>query len=857
MIRIALRTLRFHKGGFLASFIALFFGAAIVIGSGGLLETGLHNAAPPKRLAGAPIVVTGDQLYPGSQSGELFAERIRLDAKLAGTIAAVPGVGETVPDVSFQAALTDGSGKQAGQKVTGHGWASARLTPYKLTEGSPPAGARQAVVGAGLAEQAGLSVGDKLPLLVHGAAESYEISGLSTGPDGASSVFLADAEAARVTGRPGAVDSFGVFPAAGADLGAVRESLAKAVVGKQATVTTGDDRGRAENPDVIADGGDLVSLAAAFGGLSAMVTVFVVSSTLGLSIQQRQREMALLRAIGTTPGQLRRLILGETVFVAAIATALACWPGPSVGSWLLSAFADAGVVPEAIEYRAGWVPLAVGAGTAMLTAVGAAFIAARRAARTRPTEALSEAALQHRWFSGVRLVFALLCLGGGTALAMVTANMDGPEAGSTATPAAMLWTAGVGLLGPGLAKGIAAALHGPVRAVSGLAGRLAMLNTKVRTPQLAGAVMPVMLATGLAIALIYLQTTQASGSERAFDESLRADLVVTSDSGGLPLDAVDTIRAQPGVAAASAQIPSLGYIEPKGAPAVPPPVDENADGEEVERPEPVAVSMQGITPEGLTRTTAFRASQGSLDALRGNTVALPTRYTDGRKIGDKVPMRLGDGSRVVLELVATVEGKRGYETALLPASVLVAHTDTGLVPQIMVSAEPGTDQAKLAGTLSALAASQPGLRVADREALTLVRADQDDTQSWMAYLLLGVVVGYATIALVNTQVLSTTERRREFMLQRLIGSTRRQVMQMMTVEAVLVAVAGIVLGVLVALLTLVPLSMSVLGSAVPDGSPWIFVTVVVAALGLTLGTTLLASAAVLRSRPGDVVGARE
>lgn len=220
-------------------------------------------------------------------------------------------------------------------------------------------------------------------------------------------------------------------------------------------------------------------------------------------------------------------------------------------------------------------------------------------------------------------------------------------------------------------------------------------------------------------------------------------------------------------------------------------------------------------------------------------------------------MRLGDGTRVDLKLVATVDGKRGYETALVPASVLVGHTDAGLVPQIMVSAAPGTDRAALDASLRTLSDKQPGLRVTDRQALTAVAADNSDTQSWMAYLVLAVVVGYAMIALVNTQVLATTERRREFMLQRLIGATRRQVMQMMAMEAVLVSVAGIVLGLLVALLTLVPFSMSVLGTTLPTGSPWIFVTVVGGALGLTLATTLLSAGAVLRGRPGDLAGIKE
>ncbi|WP_367048637.1 ABC transporter permease [Streptomyces sp. Je 1-332] len=72
----------------------------------------------------------------------------------------------------------------------------------------------------------------------------------------------------------------------------------------------------------------------------------------------------------------------------------------------------------------------------------------------------------------------------------------------------------------------------------------------------------------------------------------------------------------------------------------------------------------------------------------------------------------------------------------------------------------------------------------------------------MAYLVLGVVVGFSVISLLNTQILATTERRREFMLQRLIGATRRQVLRMLTVEALMISLAGLLLGPLVAAATL-------------------------------------------------------
>ncbi|MFD0683844.1 FtsX-like permease family protein [Actinomadura fibrosa] len=830
MIGIALRTLRFHKGGFAASFAAMFLGAVIVIGCGGLLESGIHRAAPPQRLGAAPIVVTGDQRYHGTASDEVFPERVRLDAGLAGELASVPGVAGVAADVSFPVTLP------GGRQVTGHGWSSTRLGPSTLTQGSAPSGDGQIALPAGL----GMRPGETVEVLVHGGTKRYQVSGLVG--DGA---FVSDAEAARLTGRPNQIDSLGLFTAPGTDVAQVKRAVAKAVDGRQVSVLTGDERGRAENPDVMSEGEDLIPLAAAFGGLSAMVTVFVVAATLGLSIRRRQRQTALLRAVGATPGQIRRLLVGETLLLAVAATALACLPGPHAGRWLLAAFAEAGVVPDTLAYRAGSVPLIAGACTALLTALGAAFIAAHAAARTRPVEALAEASLEKRRFSKVRLVLGLGFVIGGAALAMGTIGSDGPDAAGVATPAAMVWTAGFALLGPLLSRAVTAALRRPLRAATGYAGHLATENARARTARLTGAVLPVMLAAGLALALVYMQTTQTKGSREVFEDGLRADLAVTSPSGLAP-DTVDRIARQPGVTAASAQVTSTGYIEP--AELAGPLVHKGDAGEDA--PQPPTMSLLGVTAAGVTATTAFRATSGDLGALDGATVALPERYAAPYRIGDTVPMRLGDGSRAALRLVATVRSRPGYETALLPARTLLPHTDSGLVPQILVTAAPGTDRAQLA---RALTQSQPGLRVIDRGALSALRADQDETQAWMSWLVLAVVVGYAAIALVNAQIVATGERRREFGLLRLAGAARRQVLHMMAVEAVLVTAAGIAAGLLVAAATLVPLSLSVLGGPVPYGSPWILATVITAALALTLAATLLPTLALLRDRPGSAI----
>lgn len=847
MIGLALRSLKFHKGGFIASFIALFFGASIVVACGGLLESGVRGLAEPQRLGAAQIVVTGDQNYPGSN--KVFQERVRLDATEVRKVASVPGVKAAVPDVSMPVTLVPNGGK-GGATATGHNWGSARLGPYRLAKGAAPTGAGRVALDSRLAAKAGAGVGDRITLGVHGEIRPFEVTGLVDGPGDSATAFLSDTDAAQYVPQRGKVDSIGVLTDPGADTDQVQSAVTSALKGAQVSVLSGAERGRAEFPDVVTHGKNLVSLSAVFGGLAAMVTVFVVASTLGLSIQQRQRQMALLRAIGSTPGQVRRMILAETFIIAIFATALACVPGPRLGKWLLGQFVDAKVVPDVLVYEAGWIPLVAGAGAALVTALGAAYIAARGAARTRPTEALAEAAVQRRWFNWIRALAALLCLAGGTVLSLVTMQMDGAKAGGTATPAAMLWAAGFGLLGPGLTKLMTALLRWPLRAFTGFAGQLAILNAKARAIRLAGAVMPVMLATGLATALIYLQTTQSEGAEQAFKDNLRADLVVTSATGGMPLSLVDRVEKQSGVAAATAYVPSSGFMEPSKAEWA----EYNGKGR---APKGTPVQIDGVSPKGIERTTSVRVVSGSLAGLRGDTVALPESSAKGHKLGERIPMRLGDGTKVEPELVATVGERRGYGAALMPASVITAHTAKGVVPQILVTAAPGTDTARLTTALTGPGAPLPGLHAADRTSLVTAQVKQNDTQTWVAYLLVAMVIGYAVIALVNTLVMATAERRREFTLQRLIGATRAQVMRMMTVEALLTALAGIALGMLVAAVTLVPLSYAVLERAVPAGPPSILITVVAFALVLTLGATLLSARMALRTRPSAAVGSRD
>jgi len=818
MFRIALRTLRFRKGAFVATFLAMTFGAMLVLACGGLMETGIRGEVPAKRLANTQFVVAGSQTWtlpkenpddPEEDTESAYlGERVRLPEGLVDELSKVPGVTAAVGDVTVPALLN-------GAAVDAHGWSSASLTPVRLASGAEPKSG-EVVLGQG----AGAAIGERVELVVRGSMETFTVSGLVPGQ----AVYFSDDQIGRLAGHPGTVDLIGIR--AGEDAG---DRIAKVLDGQNATLLSGEERGIAEYPESASAGENLIVLAAVFGGLATMVMLFVVSTTLGLSIQQRQRELALLRAVGTTPGQLRRMVIGEALFMAVFATALGCFLGGIFGGWLFDQLASNGIVPAAMAHHTGWIPMVVAVGAVLIGSFFGALIAGRRAARTRPTEALADAAIQRKWLSWVRVLFATLAFGGGIALFIVTiAVMTGPIAASTAGPSVMLWAIALALVSPGITKMVLAILRWPVRAVTGTAGYLATLSTKTRAVRVAAVVTPIMLATGMATANIYLQTTSVAIANEAFVENLRADLVL---SGDVPKGLVDEVREVPGVSAASEFATSVVFV------------DKPYDSSQSEDGWPV----QGVSGEAAAKTTAFRPTEGDLTALTGNTVALPTEHAAalGRDVGDEITMRMGDGAIVDVRIVALYPAREGFETVLMPATLVAAHTTSGLPSQIMVRTD---DPSTVAPALAKLA---PTLAVVDRETLVSSYAKDQEIGAWINYLMAGMIIAYTAISVVNSLVMSTTARRREFGLQRLTGATRGQILRMMTVEAGMTTTIGVLLGTVVAFTTLVPFTLVTDGSLLPKGPPEIYLAVTGAAAVLTFGATLVSTWAGLRTRPAE------
>ncbi|GAA1957135.1 FtsX-like permease family protein [Kitasatospora viridis] len=829
MWMLALRTLKFRKTGFIATFVAMFLGAAIVMACGGLMETGVRMAAPPQRLAGVPIVVTGQQTYDSTA----LTERNRIDPGVLDAVAAVPGVGKAIPDLSFPATVVAG-GKAVDAGSAGHDWTSAALTPYTLTQGEAP-GSGQVVLDAKLATDSGAAVGSTVRLSVHGAAQTFRVSGIARQDTGGSippSLFFADAQAQQLAQSNGQFDSIGVLPAPGADVAAVQRAVSSAVAGK-AMVLTGERRGLADLPGTLSSQQTVTILAAVFGSWAVLIVMFGVASTLGLSLQQRAHEMALLRAIGTTSRQVRRMILGETAVLSVLATALAIAPGFVIGKLLFAQLTGNGVVSDRITFHEGWIPITAGAFAAIAAALGAALFAGRSAARTKPVAALAESTLQTRWLTTTRLLLALFFLVNGVTLSVVTVTVmtDGPTLASTAGPASVLFAIGLALLAPGITKAIVTVVGWPVRALSGLSGYLALRNASTNNVRMAGAVAPIVLLIGVATGTLYMQSTEDSVSAKSYANNVLADYVLTSSTGGFAPGVVGSVRAVPGVAGASELVSSIGFVDAAGSGNT--------------------MDLRGVSADGVQQTLALDSLHGSIADLHGDTVALSDKQAKdfGVHLGDTLKIHFGDGAAAAPKVVATYADNPQEEYLLLPSDVLAPHTTSGLPTRILVRAQAGTDPAGLQSRLDGLAAGVPGTAIADRSTLTSSNNQIQQILVSSNYTIVAMIVGYAAITVINTLVAVTRKRQGEFGLQRLTGATKAQVLGMLSVEGALVAVIATVLGTIASATTIVPYSLVKADSVLPQGSIGIYLAIVGGALALIFGATLLPSWRGMRTPP--------
>jgi putative ABC transport system permease protein len=387
--------------------------------------------------------------------------------------------------------------------------------------------------------------------------------------------------------------------------------------------------------------------------------------------------------------------------------------------------------------------------------------------------------------------------------------MSPTNAAATGGGIALAGALACALVAPLLTERLAGRMQGITSRLAGIPGELAVANVRARAHRTAALVTPVILVAALALANVYQQTTQANAARAAYLGDLKADAVVT---GAITPEAIRIARR---VGPASPLTTSAGWIEH--------PVDRS------HRIDPWP--LLGVDPSALKATVA----DGSLADLRGNAVALPQGLDSA--VGDTIGLVLGDGAHVRLRVVALLDGSSRNRSIILPAALLLAHTTTGRPQQLLVQG----DGVRLAHALPALTVhAEDGLAEGFDSGL---RVD-----AWITFAVVGVIVAYAAMSLVNSLVAALGGRRRELTLLRLAGATKRQVRRMLEAEALLIAAVGTIAGTAVSVAGLIPLAVATSGSPLPSGPVWVFGAVLTLVAALVLLPTLVVSRTILRTK---------
>ena len=262
----------------------------------------------------------------------------------------------------------------------------------------------------------------------------------------------------------------------------------------------------------------------------------------------------------------------------------------------------------------------------------------------------------------------LLLLGTGSAGA---AGLQGGEAAAAAAGAATVTlVAGCAVLGPWIAGAAMKVLDRPVRRLGGAPGRLTAAGAGAHSRRLGAALVPVVLVTSFALVQLSAGTTM----ERAADAQARA---ATTADLSLSGTTAERVRKLPGVDTATDVLRSTVVL-----------ARTEAGSPRLDR-----LPVLGVDTAGLAGTLDPGVVAGDLAGLaRPGTVAVGAAMADSldAKPGSTVELRLGDGVRKRLRVVAVYERSLALGEFLLPKAELAPHMSDPYPARVLAATERGS-----------------------------------------------------------------------------------------------------------------------------------------------------------------------
>jgi putative ABC transport system permease protein len=815
VFRAALRSLLQHKLRLSLTLLAVVVGVAFVAGTYIFTDSlkrsfdALFEAPQPDVIVTAAAPDTG-----GGGPDGIPQETPTLPEDYVAQVAAVDGVAAAYGAITADGALVIGADGtvvgEAGPPARGTTWIpDESISPLTLVSGRGPAAASEVALLESTAEEAGVGVGDQVRLETNAGTVEQTVVGIVTrgvsGSDG-STLAVFDLPTAQRLLLDGDQVVTGIQVRA--EDGVTQEALAASITSAlpdSVQVQTGQQRS-ADIAERLEEAFQFINtFLLAFAFIALFVAIFLIYNTFSMLIAQRTRELALLRAVGASRGQVRRSVLAEAFVLGVLAAGIGLLGGILVSrglTLLLRVFgADLPSGPLVVEPRTVLVSVVVG----VVVTLVSAYVPARRAAIVPPVAAMRDEVVLPTRTLWVRTSIGALLL----VVAVIAARAglgsieDGERAASLAGVSALAALVAVIALAPVVGRAVLWVLGAPFSGST--IGRLARENGR-RNPRRTAATASA-LAIGLALMTVIgviAASTKASVAA-VIDDTIGADFVVfgAKFQPFVP-DVYDAVRDIPGTSAVT-------FVR-----QVPMTVDDQQS------------VLTGVEVEKFPLVVDFEMQSGSFDdmALGDAVVDDATAETLGLRVGDPVEGTFVNGE-ATLRLIGVYTAAGPYVGFVTGINTLSSIGSRELDSAVYIRVADGADPGEVRAALEAELAAFPAVELQDQASLKDQVNSQFDRVFGFIYALLALAVVVAFIGIVNTLALSVHERRREVGLLRAVGTSRPQVRRMVVLEAVLISVFGAALGVLLglvygALLQRVLEPQGVTELAIPVGQIWLF-----------------------------------
>lgn len=793
MLLAAWKSLLGHKLRLILSTLAITLAVAFVAGS--LIFTHLLGAAFTNiikgTLADVNVALTGTYSQSLTQP---VNQRAELTPVNLTAISGVPGVASVTGVVTvFNAYPIDKNGKVVGvpgAPAVASNWITAPTADggrgIVLRSGRAPEAADEVVVDPLTLTKSGHQLGERIDISTPQGKISKTIVGTAewgdSGSVGATYLFFttAESQALFTAGK----DVFLVAwveaaPGVSSDVlasrvGSVLPQGFEAVSAKQAA----DSSGAKINESL----GFLNTFLLVFAGISVLVASFLIVNTFTIIVAQRTRELALLRAVGAKRRQVLGSVLLEALAVGLLAASVGLLLGWALAWGIKGAFAGIGMQLGTLNPTLTWTAVGASYAVGVFITLLAATAPAVRASRVPPVTAMSgvvervEKRFDRVEWSGL----GLLVLG-------VAAAVTGAWVRGGAT----WWLVGGGLLAvlvgaalatPLIGRPLVGALGQIFVRTHGHLGTLAQRNVLRQPRRLAATSSALMIGLALVTTIAVLGSSAEATVNKSVKEGLRGDFQISSTT-------LQPFSSRTGDAAAA--LSGVGAVHRlKSTPVV---VGTPAQ----------TMGLIGMDEGSFDRVVAQTMVEGSFPTAADTAMISTYRANrSGWTMGEQITVATPTGQPRRLTIVGVFSNPDGMRVGglVVNTATLAAITplDTDLI--VTIDLASGADAAAVRTSLDALVADEPTVVVTDQAEWAATQVGQISTVLRLLYALLGLALVIAVLGIVNTLALAVIERTREIGLLRAIGLTRPQVRHVITLEAIIIALLGSVLGIAIGLI---------------------------------------------------------